>query len=76
MGSWPAVEVRMIPGRSTTVRSGTSGDDNLTLIVSVEKLFDVLVRLSVKCSNSWDGWMEGEREGEGEGERNRRSSNQ
>lgn len=42
----------MIPGRSTTVRSGTSGEESRTLIVSVEKLLEVLVRPSVKRSNS------------------------
>lgn len=52
-GSCPAVEVRMIPGRSTTVRSGTSGEDSRTLIVSVEKLLLAsFVRPSVKRSSS------------------------
>lgn len=73
-GSWPAVEVLMIPGRSTTVRSGTSGDDSLTLMVSVEKLFEVLVRLSVKRSNSWDkkGRVQKGRALENERQNNRR----
>lgn len=52
-GSCPAVEVRMIPGRSTTVRSGTSGEDSRTLIVSVEKLLDVEVSPSVNFSSNF-----------------------
>lgn len=52
-GSCPAVEVRMIPGRSTTVRSGTSGEDRRTLIVSVEKLLLVDVSPSVSFSSNW-----------------------
>lgn len=51
-GSWPAVDVRMIPGRSTTVRSGTSGEDRRTLMVSVEKLLEVDVSPSVNRSSS------------------------
>ena len=43
----------MIPGRSTTVRSGTSGEDSRTLIVSVEKLLDVEVSPSVNFSSNF-----------------------
>ena len=46
--SCPEVVVRMMPGKSTKVRSGESGEVSCTLIVSVEKPLPLAVSVSVR----------------------------
>mmetsp|Transcript_2950 Transcript_2950/g.6848 ORF Transcript_2950/g.6848 Transcript_2950/m.6848 type:complete len:259 (-) Transcript_2950:22-798(-) len=51
--SWPTVTVRMMPGRSTTVRSQASGETRLITTLSVEKLTSSAQSVCMALFISW-----------------------